>query len=244
LERANEILFARRGPTLAGARPPTALVTGVHRGSQGPVPGRADLPSARQPDDRAAPVQAAQGVKQARPRAGPGPTVRARSRLALPGRTVHAGSTGYTACAVAAPRHQPPRHPAPGYLSWSKRNFAAKRPNQLGVVDFTYVPTWEGTVFGGRTQPLLNAEALQVAASGVHAVDHRVGVVFAVGLTPSGGCWRGSGPCCSAPLGPGPDRRHDVTAHSSQDVRSSRGFGVCRPPPGGRRSSEERGRDG
>ena len=28
-----------------------------------------------------------------------------------------------------------------------KRNFRADRPNQLWVVDFTYVPTWSGTVF-------------------------------------------------------------------------------------------------
>jgi putative transposase len=27
------------------------------------------------------------------------------------------------------------------------RNFAARRPNQLWVADFTYVPTWEGTVY-------------------------------------------------------------------------------------------------
>jgi putative transposase len=28
-----------------------------------------------------------------------------------------------------------------------KRNFTASRPNELWVVDFTYVPTWSGTVF-------------------------------------------------------------------------------------------------
>ena len=28
-----------------------------------------------------------------------------------------------------------------------KRNFRASRPNELWVVDFTYVPTWSGTVF-------------------------------------------------------------------------------------------------
>jgi putative transposase len=28
-----------------------------------------------------------------------------------------------------------------------KRNFSASRPNELWVVDFTYVPTWSGTVF-------------------------------------------------------------------------------------------------
>jgi putative transposase len=27
------------------------------------------------------------------------------------------------------------------------RDFTATRPNQLWVVDFTYVPTWSGTVF-------------------------------------------------------------------------------------------------
>jgi putative transposase len=28
-----------------------------------------------------------------------------------------------------------------------KRNFTASRPHTLWVVDFTYVPTWSGTVF-------------------------------------------------------------------------------------------------
>jgi putative transposase len=28
-----------------------------------------------------------------------------------------------------------------------QRNFRASRPNELWVVDFTYVPTWSGTVF-------------------------------------------------------------------------------------------------
>ena len=28
-----------------------------------------------------------------------------------------------------------------------EREFTAQRPNQLWVVDFTYVPTWSGTVF-------------------------------------------------------------------------------------------------
>ena len=44
------------------------------------------------------------------------------------------------------------------YAAWSKlhtaldlvdRDFTAARPNQLWVVDFTYVPTWSGMAFGG-----------------------------------------------------------------------------------------------
>jgi len=41
-------------------------------------------------------------------------------------------------------RSDPAAHRPPDLV---KRNFTASRPNELWVVDFTYVPTWSGTVF-------------------------------------------------------------------------------------------------
>jgi transposase InsO family protein len=37
-----------------------------------------------------------------------------------------------------------------------KRNFRAKKPNELWVVDFTYLPTWAGTVFSAFVTDVLS----------------------------------------------------------------------------------------
>lgn len=43
-----------------------------------------------------------------------------------------------------------------------KRNFAATRPNELWVVDFTYVPTWSGTVFSAFVTDVFERVKLSV----------------------------------------------------------------------------------
>jgi putative transposase len=46
-----------------------------------------------------------------------------------------------------APRTTLPGEPAERPADLVDRNFVASRPNQLWVADFTYVPTWDGTVY-------------------------------------------------------------------------------------------------
>ena len=56
-----------------------------------------------------------------------------------------AGLHGVRAAARSSPPG--PTRPRPARRTWSTVSSPPSRPNQLWVVDFTYVPTWSGTVF-------------------------------------------------------------------------------------------------